>query len=141
MKNILIISILILIVGGGFLYWGLVMKFELPKWSDTSSLEEKNKELLEDIKNIEQQRDSLKPLIERYKMETDSLMGVDSLYQIQIKSLKEKNRQLGVILSKSKDSVSKYRSRWSESVKKYEWMKKNQKKPSNQQTLEFFKKY
>ena len=113
MKNILIISILILIVGGGFLYWGLVMKFELPKWSDTSSLEEKNKELLEDIKNIEQQRDSLKPLIERYKMETDSLMGVDSLYQIQIKSLKEKNRQLGVILSKSKDSVSKYRSRWS----------------------------
>jgi predicted nuclease with TOPRIM domain len=96
---------------------------------------------LEDIKNIEQQRDSLKPLIERYKMEADSLMGVDSLYQIQIKNLKEKNRQLDVRLSKSKDSVLKYRNRWSESVEKYEWMKKNQKVPSNQQTLDFFKKY
>ena len=141
MKNILIIFTLVLILGGGLLYWGLVMKFELPQWSDSSALEEKNKQLLEDIKNIEQQRDSLKPLIERYKMETDSLMGVDSLYQIQIKNLKEKNRQLDIRLSKSKDSVSKYRNRWSESVKKYEWMKKNQKVPSNQQTLDFFKKY
>ena len=141
MKNILIIFTLVLILGGGLLYWGLVMKFELPKWSDSSALDEKNKKLLEDIKNIEQQRDSLKPLIERYKMETDSLMGVDSLYQIQIKNLKEKNRQLDVRLSKSKDSVLKYRNRWSESVEKYEWMKKNQKVPSNQQTLDFFKKY
>jgi hypothetical protein len=141
MKNILIIFTLVLILGGGLLYWGLVMKFELPKWSDISALEEKNEKLLEDIKNIEQQRDSLKPLIERYKMETDSLMGVDLLYQIQIKNLKEKNRQLDVRLSRSKDSVLKYRNRWSESVEKYEWMKKNQKVPSNQQTLDFFKKY
>ena len=56
-------------------------------------------------------------------------------------NLKIKNSQLEVRLSKSLDSVNKYKFIWKNNVGKYRDLKKNQKKPSNQQTLDFFKKY
>ena len=137
MKNFLII-ILCIVILGGLGYYGYQIYKKLP---ETSKLEEDNLRLKNDIDRIEAERDSLKPLIEKIKLQTDSLIGVDSIYRKEIIDLKIKNSQLEVRLSKSLDSANKYRSIWKNNVGKYKDLKKNQKKPSNQQTLDFFKKY
>ena len=93
------------------------------------------------IEDLESKSDSLQPLIEKYRLQTDSLEKIDSLIQIEISDIRKKNVILEKKLSQSKDSVSKYRNNWRESVKKYEFMKNHQKIPSNQQTFDFFKKY
>jgi len=137
MKNFLIIILCIAILGGlGYLGYQVYKKSP-----ETSKLEEDNLRLKNDIERIESERDSLKPLIEKIKLQTDSLIGVDSIYRKEIMNLKIKNSQLEVRLSKSLDSVNKYKSIWKNNVGKYRDLKKNQKKPSNQQTLDFFKKY
>ena len=137
MKNFLIIILCISILGGLGYYGYQIYKKSLK----TSQLEEDNTRLKNDIDRIEAERDSLKPLIEKIKLQTDSLIGVDSIYRKEISQLKLRNSQLEVRLSKSLDSVSKYKSIWKNNVNKYKDLKKNQKKPSNQQTLDFFKKY
>ena len=137
MKNFLII-ILCIVILGGLGYYGYQIYKKLP---ETSKLEEDNLRLKNDIDRIEAERDSLKPLIEKIKLQTDSLIGVDSIYRKEIIDLKIKNSQLEVRLSKSLDSANKYKSIWKNNVNKYKDLKKNQKKPSNQQTLDFFKKY
>ena len=137
MKNFLII-ILCIVILGGLGYYGYQIYKKLP---ETSKLEEDNLRLKNDIDRIEAERDSLKPLIEKIKLQTDSLVGVDSIYRKEIIDLKIKNSQLEVRLSKSLDSANKYKSIWKNNVGKYKDLKKNQKKPSNQQTLDFFKKY
>lgn len=113
-------------------------------WSkvfNTSTLEEENKRLQEEIIDLEHKRDSLKPIIEKYEMQTDSLLKIDSTFQNQIILLKSENLRLERRLQSSKDSVNKYKNIWKGNKRKYQDLKKNQKKPSNQQTLEFFKKY
>jgi len=137
MKNFLII-ILCIVILGGLGYYGYQIYKNLPS---TSKLEEDNRRLQNDIDRIEAERDSLKPLIQKIKLQTDSLSDLDSIYKKEIISLKLKNSQLGVRLSKSLDSVSKYKSIWKNNMNKYKDLKKNQKKPSNQQALDFFKKY
>jgi hypothetical protein len=137
MKNFLIIILCISILGG-LGYYGYQIYKKLP---ETSKLEEDNLRLKNDIERIESERDSLKPLIEKIKLQTDSLIGVDSIYRKEIIDLKIKNSQLEVRLSKSLDSANKYKSIWKNNLGKYKDLKKNQKKPSNQQTLDFFKKY
>ena len=137
MKNFLIIILCISILGG-LGYYGYQIYKKLP---ETSKLEEDNLRLKNDIERIESERDSLKPLIEKIKLQTDSLIGVDSIYRKEIIDLKIKNSQLEVRLSKSLDSANKYKSIWKNNLGKYKGLKKNQKKPSNQQTLDFFKKY
>jgi len=109
--------------------------------STNTTLEEKNKELMGQIENLEHQRDSLKPLIEKYEMRTDSLLKIDSTFQVQISLLKSENIRLERRLQSSKDSANKYKNIWTDNKKKYKELKKNQKKPTNQQTLDFFKKY
>jgi len=137
MKNFLIIILCIAILGGlGYLGYQIYKK--LP---ETSKLEEDNLRLKSDIDRIEAERDSLKPLIEKIKLQTDSLIGVDSIYRKEIINLKIKNSQLEIRLTKSLDSVNKYKFIWKNNVNKYKDLKKNQKKPSNQQTLDFFKNY
>lgn len=137
MKNFLIIILCIVVLGGLGYYGYQIYKKSLK----TSQLEEDNTRLKNDIDRIEAERDSLKPLIEKIKLQTDSLIGVDSIYRKEISQLKLRNLQLDAKLSKSLDSVSKYKSIWKNNVNKYKDLKKNQKKPSNQQTLDFFKKY
>jgi len=137
MKNFLIIILCISILGG-LGYYGYQIYKKLP---ETSKLEEDNLRLKNDIERIESERDSLKPLIEKIKLQTDSLISVDSIYRKEIMNLKIKNSQLEVRLSKSLDSANKYKSIWKNNVNKYKDLKKNQKKPSNQQTLDFFKNY
>ena len=113
-------------------------------WSkvfNTSTLEEENKRLQEEIIDLEHKRDSLKPIIEKYEMQTDSLLKIDSTFQNQIILLKSENLRLERRLQSSKDSANKYKNIWKGNKRKYQDLKKNQKKPSNQQTLEFFKKY
>jgi len=140
MKNFLLgILVIFLIVGSYFAF-----TFDWSKMFNQSintTLEEKNKELLSQIDDLEHQRDSLTPLIEKYEMRTDSLLKIDSSFQIQIILLKSENLRLERRLQSSKDSANKYRNIWSDNKKKYKELKKNQKKPTNQQTLEFFKKY
>jgi hypothetical protein len=137
MKNFLIIILCIAILGGlGYLGYQIYKKFP-----ETSKLEKDNLRLKSDIDRIEAERDSLKPLIEKIKLQTDSLIGVDSIYRKEIMNLKIKNSQLEVRLTKSLDSVNKYKFIWKNNVGKYKNLKKNQKKPSNQQTLDFFKNY
>jgi chromosome segregation ATPase len=137
MKNFLII-ILCIIVLGGLGYYGYQIYKKSP---ETSKLEEDNIRLKNDIDKIEAERDALKPLIEKIKLQTDSLSDMDSIYKKEIISLKLKNSQLEARLSKSLDSANKYKSIWKNNTNKYKDLKKNQKKPSNQQTLDFFKKY
>lgn len=113
-------------------------------WSkvfNTSTLEEENKRLQEEIIDLEHKRDSLKPIIEKYEMQTDSLLKIDSTFHDQILMLKSENLRLERRIQSSKDSVNKYKNIWKGNKRKYQDLKKNQKKPSNQQTLEFFKKY
>jgi len=137
MKNFLIIILCISILGGlGYLGYKIYKKSP-----ETSKLEEDNLRLKSDIDRIESERDSLKPLIEKIKLQTDSLIGLDSIYRKEIIDLKIKNSQLEVRLTKSLDSANKYKFIWKKNVGKYRDLKKNQKKPSNQQTLDFFKKY
>jgi hypothetical protein len=69
----------------------------------------------------------LKPLIEKIKLQTDSLIGVDSIYRKEIMNLKIKNSQLEVRLSKSLDSVNKYKFIWKNNVGKYKNLKKTKK--------------
>ena len=145
MKNFLILLV-ILCLGGGVAFWGIKHGFKLPKieWSNpfgSSELEKENKRLSRKIEDLESKSDSLQPLIEKYRLQTDSLEKIDSLIQIEISDIRKKNVILEKKLSQSKDSVSKYRNNWRESVKKYEFMKNHQKIPSNQQTFDFFKKY
>ena len=137
MKNFLII-ILCIVILGGLGYLGYQIYKNLP---ETSKLEKDNLRLKSDIDRIEAERDSLKPLIKKIKLQTDSLIGVDSIYRKEIMNLKIKNSQLEVRLTKSLDSVNKYKFIWKNNVGKYKNLKKNQKKPSNQQTLDFFKNY
>jgi len=113
-------------------------------WSkvfNTSTLEKENKRLQEQINDLEHKRDSLKPIIEKYEMQTDSLLKIDSSFQNQILVLKSENLILERKIQSSKDSANKYKNIWKGNKRKYQDLKKNQKKPSNQQTLEFFKKY
>jgi hypothetical protein len=140
MKNFLLgILIISLIVGLYFAFTFDWSKIFNPSTNNT--LEQKNKELMGQIADLEHQRDSLKPLIEKYEFRTDSLLKIDSSFQTQISLLKSENVRLERRLQSSKDSVSKYKNIWRGSKKKYQELKKNQKKPTNQQTLEFFKKY
>jgi len=140
MKNFLLgILVISLIVG---LYFAF--KFDWSKIfnpSTNTALEEKNKELMGQIEDLEHQRDSLKPLIEKYEIRTDSLLKIDSTFQVQILLLKSENIRLERRLQSSKDSANKYKNIWTDNKKKYKELKKNQKKPTNQQTLDFFKKY
>jgi len=108
---------------------------------DISKLESENEKHKKDIVLLSKERELLKPLMEKQKNFSDSLRKVDSLLRLEIEKEKERTKILEKRLSCSKDSVKKYRSAYSQSVKKYEKMKKNQKKPTNEQTLEFFKKY
>jgi chromosome segregation ATPase len=140
MKNFLLgILVISLIVGLYFAFTYDWSKIFNP--STNTTLEEKNKELLGQIDDLEHQRDSLRPLIEKYEMRTDSLLKIDSSFQVQILLLKSENLRLERKLQSSKDSANKYKNIWSDNRKKYKELKKNQKKPTNQQTLEFFKKY
>lgn len=108
---------------------------------DVDKLEKDNLRLKEDIKLICLERDLLKPQIRKYEMRADSLSKVDSLNRIELFKMKEQNRILERRLQSSKDSVTKYKSVWRENQKKYNKFKKSQRKPSNSQTLEFFKNY
>jgi chromosome segregation ATPase len=140
MKNFLLgILVISLIVGLYFAFTFDWSKIFNP--STNTALEEKNKELMGQIEDLEHQRDSLKPLIEKYEMRTDSLLKIDSTFQVQISLLKSENIRLERRLQSSKDSVNKYKNIWTDNKKKYKELKKNQKKPTNQQTLDFFKKY
>jgi len=137
MKNFLIIILCIAILGGlGYLGYQIYKKTP-----ETSKLEEDNLRLKSDKDKIKAERDSLKSLIEKIKLQTDSFIGVDSIYRKEIINLKIKNSQLEIRLTKSLDSVNKYKFIWKNNVNKYKDLKKNQKKPSNQQTLDFFKNY
>ena len=147
MKNFLIGLLILCLVGGG-VYWGVKYGFKFPniEWSKfnpfgNSKLEKENERLSEKIEELESKSDSLQPLIKKYQLQTDSLQKIDSLIQIEISDIRKKNIILERRLSQSKDSVSKYRNNWKKSVKKYEDMKKHQKVPTNQQALDFFKKY
>jgi chromosome segregation ATPase len=140
MKNFLLgILVISLIVGLYFAFTFDWSKIFNP--STNTALEEKNKELMGQIEDLEHQRDSLKPLIEKYEMRTDSLLKIDSTFQVQISLLKSENIRLERRLQSSKDSANKYKNIWTDNKKKYKELKKNQKKPTNQQTLDFFKKY
>lgn len=140
MKNFLLgILVIFLIVG---LYFAFTVDWsKIFNPSTNTTLEEKNKELIGQIEDLEHQRDSLKPLIEKYEMRTDSLLKIDSTFQVQISLLKSENIRLEKRLQSSKDSANKYKNIWTDNKKKYKELKKNQKKPTNQQTLDFFKKY
>jgi chromosome segregation ATPase len=140
MKNFLLgILVISLIVGLYFAFTFDWSKIFNP--STNTALEEKNKELMGQIEDLEHQRDSLKPLIEKYEIRTDSLLKIDSTFQVQISLLKSENIRLERRLQSSKDSANKYKNIWTDNKKKYKELKKNQKKPTNQQTLDFFKKY
>ena len=140
MKNFLLGILLISLIVG--LYFAFTFDWsKLFNQSTNTILEEKNKELLGQIDDLEDQRDSLKPLIEKYELRTDSLLKIDSTFQVQIMILKSENLRLERKLQSSKDSANKYKNIWRGSKKRYQELKKNQKKPTNQQTLEFFKKY
>jgi hypothetical protein len=108
---------------------------------DISKLETENEKHKKDIVLLSKERELLKPLMDKQKNFSDSLRKVDSLLKLEILKEREYTKILERRLSSSKDSVRKYRSVYTQSVKKYEQMKKNQKKPTNEQTLEFFKKY
>jgi chromosome segregation ATPase len=140
MRNFLLVILVISLIVG--LYFAFTFDwFKIFNPSTNTTLEEKNKELMGQIEDLEHQRDSLKPLIEKYELRTDSLLKIDSTFQIQISLLKSENIRLERRLQSSKDSANKYKNIWRGSKKKYQELKKNQKKPTNQQTLEFFKKY
>jgi len=140
MRNFLLgILVISLLVGLYFAFTFDWSKIFNP--STNTTLEEKNKELMGQIENLEHQRDSLKPLIKKYEMRTDSLLKIDSTFQVQISLLKSENIRLERRLQSSKDSANKYKNIWTDNKKKYKELKKNQKKPTNQQTLDFFKKY
>jgi len=146
MKNYLSIFLIVLILGVlgffGYKYREQILGLgNLFNKVDISKLQEDNKKLEEDIRLISLERDLLKPQIEKFQLMNDSLAKVDSLNRIDLLKIREENKILEKRLSSSKDSVKKYKSVWNENVKKYNKIKKNQKKPSNQQTLEFFKKY
>ena len=111
------------------------------KGVDIEKLEQDNKRLKKDINLISIERDLLKPQIEKYEIISDSLTRVDSLNRVELLRIREQNKILERRLQSSKDSVNKYKSVWNENKKKYDKFKKTQKKPSNEQTLEFFKNY
>jgi hypothetical protein len=106
-----------------------------------SELEEKNSKLSKDISNIQLERDSLQPIMEKLKLQQDSLYRVDSCYKKELEDLRNKNILIEKKLSRSIDSLNKYKPLWFISRKKYQDIKKSKRKPTNQQVLEFFKKY
>ena len=108
---------------------------------DVAKLEKDNLKLKEDIKQICLERDLLKPEIKKYELRADSLSKLDSLNRVELFKIKEQNKILERRLRSSKDSVNKYKSVWTENLKKYNKFKRSQRKPSNSQTLEFFKNY
>ena len=130
MKNFLLgILVIFLIVG---LYFAFTVDWsKIFNQSTNTTLEEKNKELMGQIEDLEHLRDSLKPLIEKYEMRTDSLLKIDSTFQVQISLLKSENIRLEKRLQSSKDSANKYKNIWTDNKKKYKELKKNQKKPTN----------
>lgn len=148
MKQYFLIFLLVVVLVGlvfiGFKYKDQLLKlknFFNFECVDISKLESENEKHKRDIQLLSRERELIKPLMEKQKKISDSLMKVDSILRLDIYREKEYTKTLEKRLSCSKDSVKKYRSAYSQSVKKYEQMKKNQRKPSNEQTLDFFKKY
>jgi len=145
MQKFLIIFLIIFLLGG-IAYWGVKFKFPNFDFSKLNPFKKSDLELTEErlikrIKLLESKSDSLDPIISRYQTRTDSLIKVDSIIDLKIINLKEKDLQLEKKFTQSKDSLSKYRNILKDAMKKYEELKKNKKTPSNKETIDFFKKY
>jgi hypothetical protein len=144
MKKIFLVLGIILIGIGVF--WGIKYKFKLPdfsKWNPfgKSDLDITEERLLERLNDLERKSDSIAPILVKYQHTTDSLRKNDSLIDLKVLDLKQKDLLLEKKLLQSKDSLNKYRNNMRDLVKKYDEMKKNPKKSSNKDALDFFQKY
>ena len=140
MENILVffkILLVLLILGG--LSWGGYELYKLLEGKNTSDTT--NVRLQHEIDSLSDLSENLQPLIKKYQHQVDSMSVIDSIYDIKITSLKNENSTLERKLLSSKDSANKYKNSWKQSLKKYKELKESQKEPSNQETLDFFKKH
>jgi len=135
MKNILtiIFVVICLILIGWALYHYL--------GKHITELENCNKKYKEDIENLKSRSDSLQPKIKEAEEKIVVLTKERQDLKDEVvkwKGLIEKQEKNSKRL---KDSVNKYKKEFEDNKKKYDGLKKSQKQPTNQQTLEFFEKY
>ena len=144
MNKIFLVLGIILI--GLVIFWGVKYKFKIPdfsKWNifGKSELDITEERLLQRLTDLERKSDSIGPILEKYQHTTDSLRKNDSLIDLKVFDLKQKDLLLERKLSQSKDSLNKYRNNLRDVMKNYDQVKKNTKKSSNKETIDFFKKY
>ena len=110
-------------------------------FGDPNDLEKENSKLKENNKTIQFERDSLKLVNIKLKAEFDSVYKVTQRLE---ESIKKSKAEYDLLKQKSKrnlDSLNKWKNIYYENEKKLEEIRKNQKESTNQETLDFFKKY
>ena len=124
----------ILVVSLGYFIWRTF-------FGEPTQLELSNKQLKDKIELLESKKDSILKIKGKLKLEYDSLLKINNKYDSLVKKDKEmilfRERQL----RKSLDSLNKYKNQMILTKKKIEELKKRMRVPSNQETLDFFKKY
>jgi len=110
-------------------------------FGDHSKLERDNFRLLSKIENLEKQKDSIDLIKKRLEVRYDSIYKVGLRLDSMIKKDREKIKVQEAKLKISIDTLNNYKKRWKIDRDKIEEMKRNQRIPTNEETLEFFKKY
>lgn len=110
-------------------------------FGDPTKLEVDNSRLLKNIENLERQKDSIESIKRRLEVRYDSIYKVGIRLDSMIKKDRAKIKIQEVKLKISIDTLNVYKKRWKIDRKKIEDMKKNQRIPTNEETLDFFKKY
>jgi len=110
-------------------------------FGDPSKLERDNSRLLSKIESLEKQKDSIDLIKKRLEVRYDSIYKVGLRLDSMIKKDREKIKIQEAKLKISIDTLNNYKKRWKIDRDKIEEMKRNQRIPTNEETLEFFKKY
>jgi len=110
-------------------------------FGDPSKLERDNSRLLLKIESLEKQKDSINLIKKRLEVRYDSIYKVGLRLDSMIKKDREKIKIQETKLKISIDTLNNYKKRWKIDRDKIEEMKRNQRIPTNEETLEFFKKY
>jgi chromosome segregation ATPase len=110
-------------------------------FGDPKELEKINEGLKEKNKNIQKTRDSLDIVNQKLSIKFDSVMDIRKNLTESIQKLKNDYEVLERKSQRNLDSLNKWKNYHQSNKKKIEEIKKNRKNSTNQETLDFFKKY
>lgn len=124
----------IIIIFGIYIVWKTY-------FGDTDELEIANIKLKKENKTIQKTRDSLDLVNQELSTKYDSVFKIKENLLVSIDKLKEDYELLERKSRKNLDSAKKWKQFYMTNKQKIEDLKKNRKEPSNQETLDYFKKY